>query len=58
MIAFAQFIFVIMGFSVLFHFIDLTDQTTMRGYRPKIGAVMALEIVIMIWAGWLLWGDA
>ena len=58
MTAFVHFVFVVIGFSALFHFIDVTDPSTMKSQRVRIAWLMAYEVVILIWAGFLLWGDA
>lgn len=58
MTAFTQFIFIACGFSALFNLIDLTDPTTMRGHKPKIAWTLAGNAFVMLWAAWLLWGDA
>ena len=58
MTAFIHFVFVVIGFSALFHFIDVTDPSTMKSQRVRIAGLMAYEVVILLWAGFLLWGDA
>ena len=57
MTAFVHFVFVVIGFSALFHFIDVTDQATMKTQRVRIAWLMAYEVVILLWAGLLLWGE-
>ena len=58
MTAFVHFIFVVIGFSVLFHFIERTDPATMIGHKQRLNWILAYEALVLIWAGWLLWGDA
>lgn len=58
MTAFIHFVFVVIGFSALFHFIDVTDPSTMKSHRVRIAWLMAYEVFILVWAGWLLWGAA
>lgn len=57
MTAFVHFVFVVIGFSALFHFIDVTDPATMKSHRVRIAWLMAYEVFILVWAGFLLWGE-
>lgn len=57
MTAFVHFVFVVIGFSALFHFIDVTDPSTMKSQRVRIAWLMAYEVFILIWAGFLLRGE-
>ena len=57
MTAFIHFVFVVTGFSALFHLIDVTDPTTMRGQRTMLKTALAYESIVLLWAAWLMWGD-
>ncbi len=58
MTALIHFVFVVIGFSALFHFIDVTEPSTPKSQRVRIACLMAYEVFILVWAGLLLWGDA
>ena len=57
MTAFVHFVFVVIGFSALFHFIDVTDPAMMKSQRVRIAWLMAYEVFILVWAGLLLCGE-